>query len=151
MNGLANTMTRFRLDPILAESTRFVTDLNLCQVLFKNDSHFPWLILVPRHPHLKEIMDLSGHNRAQLIHEIAQVSKVLRNLYSPDKINVASLGNQVAQLHIHIIARYEKDIAWPEAPFGIPPEPYDGPTLESQVTELQWRFSEDYTQRLRPV
>ena len=144
-------MTRFKLDPALSESTRFVVDLNLCQVLFKNDTHFPWIILVPRHSNLKEIMDLSGHNRAQLIHEIAQVSKVLRNLYSPDKINVASLGNQVSQLHVHVVARYEKDRAWPEAPFGIPPQPYTESDLAAQVAELQWRFSDSYAQRLRPI
>lgn len=144
-------MSRFRLDPALADTTRFVADLNLCQVLIKNDENFPWLILVPRHPNLKEIMDLSGQNRAQLIHEIAQVSKVLRNIYSPDKINVASLGNQVAQLHVHIIGRYKNDMAWPDAPFGIASKPYAEPDLAAHLKELQWRFSADYTQRLRPV
>jgi diadenosine tetraphosphate (Ap4A) HIT family hydrolase len=33
--------------------------------------------------------------------------------YRPDKINIGMLGNQVPQLHVHVIGRFESDPAWP--------------------------------------
>lgn len=142
-------MPNFKLDPMLISSTHFVTDLHLCRVLFKDDMNFPSVVLVPRHPNLREIVDLSANNRSQLIQEIAMVSKVIQNIYSPFKLNVASLGNQVAQLHVHVIARHKEDIAWPNATFGIPPVSYTPDALEEHLKELKWRFSEGYTQRLK--
>lgn len=51
------------------------------------------------------------------MHEIALASQVL---FMPEKLNVAALGNVVAQLHIHVVARYENDPAWPDPILGKP-------------------------------
>ena len=83
-----------------------------------NDSRYPWLILVPRIPNVREWLDLSSTDQALLLAEQLQVSQCLQTLLSPDKLNIATLGNIVPQLHLHIIARFETDFAWPSPVWG---------------------------------
>lgn len=109
----------FALDPRLERDTLFAGDLILSRVLVMNDQRWPWAILVPRRPGLVEILDLPAPERAILMEEIASLSQALRDLAEPTKLNVAALGNMVAQLHVHVVARYEKDPAWPGPVFGV--------------------------------
>jgi len=108
----------FRLDFRLAADTLVVGDLGLCRALLMNDSRFPWLILVPRRDALIEIHDLSAPERALLIEESAMAGERLKKLTGAKKINVAALGNIVAQLHVHVVARFEDDPAWPGPVWG---------------------------------
>ncbi len=103
-----------------------------------NERSWPWLILVPRRPGLIEIVDLEPADRVTLIEEIARAAEALRQLYRPDKLNVAALGNVVPQLHVHIIARFRSDLAWPRPVWGVKPalEPYDEPTLSETVRRI---------------
>ena len=78
-----------------------------------NDVRYPWLVLVPRKANLREIYELSSEDTAELFSEIRFYSKLLKESFSAKKINVANLGNIVSQLHIHIVARFENDEAWP--------------------------------------
>lgn len=89
----------------------------LSRVLLMDDARFAWLILVPRRPAL-EIADLSAADRAQLMEEIARASAALRRAAPCDKLNVGALGNLVAQLHIHVVARRRDDAAWPGPVWG---------------------------------
>ncbi len=108
----------FVLHPRLQEDGIEVTDLGLCRVLLMNDARFPWLILVPRIAELRELIDLDSDQRGQLMEEIAYVSEIVRELFEPEKLNIATLGNIVAQLHVHVIARYGNDPAWPAPVWG---------------------------------
>ena len=108
----------FELNPRLEADTDWVLDLQLSRVLLMNDSRYPWLILVPRIPNVREWLDLSSTDQALLLAEQLQVSQCLQTLLSPDKLNVATLGNIVPQLHLHIIARFETDFAWPSPVWG---------------------------------
>ena len=92
----------FVLDPRLAGDTAPIGDLPLSRVLLMNDARFPWLILVPRQAGLRDLTDLTRDDQ-----------HALRALARPDKLNIASLGNVVAQLHVHVIARLTTDAAWP--------------------------------------
>ena len=103
----------FELHPRLAADTREVTRLSLCRVLLMNDRRFPWLILVPARADIREIHQLSAPDRATLVEEIATVAQAMETLHKADKMNVAALGNQVPQLHVHVIARFTSDPAWP--------------------------------------
>jgi diadenosine tetraphosphate (Ap4A) HIT family hydrolase len=107
-------MTDFSLDSRLAADTIPIGDLHLSRVLLMNDAQFPWVILVPRRAAMREIIDLAPKDRATLYREIESVSEALQRLFSPTKLNVAALGNMVAQLHVHVIARFETDAAWPK-------------------------------------
>ena len=108
----------FELNPRLEADTDWVLDLQLSRVLLMNDSRYPWLILVPRIPNVREWLDLSSTDQALLLAEQLQVSQCLQTLLSPDKLNIATLGNIVPQLHLHIIARFETDFAWPSTVWG---------------------------------
>jgi diadenosine tetraphosphate (Ap4A) HIT family hydrolase len=109
----------FALDPRLAADTLEVGELTLCRVLLMNDSRFPWLILVPRRDNLSEIHELSPEERARLIDEAAFAGERLKALTGAKKINTAALGNMVSQLHVHVIARFDDDAAWPGPVWGV--------------------------------
>ncbi len=103
----------FELDERLSADSLFIASLKLSQVRLMNDTRYPWLILIPQRPNLREIIDLQGDDQQLLLQEISQLSHLLKTIWNPFKINVAALGNVVAQLHIHVIARFENDFAWP--------------------------------------
>jgi diadenosine tetraphosphate (Ap4A) HIT family hydrolase len=110
--------TQWTLDARLAADTVPVGDLPLSRLLLSNDANYPWLILVPRRAGAVELIDLAANDRAQLMDEIARVSTALRDLTACHKLNVAAIGNMVAQLHIHVIARFREDAAWPAPVWG---------------------------------
>src|SRR5512141_1937170 len=83
-----------------------------------NDARFPWLILVPRRAGLRELIELPREDQHLLLDEINRCTHVLHALEKPDKLNVAALGNVVAQLHVHVIARFANDAAWPRPVWG---------------------------------
>lgn len=105
------------LHPTLARDTVEVCRLPLCRVLLMKDSRFPWLILVPERE-AREICELAAADRAELIEEIARASAALQRLFRPDKLNVGALGNVVPQLHVHVVARFATDPAWPGPVWG---------------------------------
>ncbi|MGB0681567.1 MAG: HIT domain-containing protein [Magnetovibrionaceae bacterium] len=109
----------FTLDPQLEKDTDPVIDLSLCRVLLAKDKRWPWLILVPMREGLVDVVDLEGGPRKQLSDEIDRASLTLKALYGPYKLNVASLGNMVRQLHVHVIARNQGDEGWPGPIWGV--------------------------------
>jgi diadenosine tetraphosphate (Ap4A) HIT family hydrolase len=108
----------FRLHPRLAADCFDLGSLPLCQVLLMNDERFPWCILVPRIPDLRDLHEVPRERRTELFDEIEQVSNALMQLLPADKMNVAALGNVVPQLHVHVIARTTTDAAWPAPVWG---------------------------------
>ena len=128
----------FTLHPMLAADTFEVARLALCRVLLMNDATYPWLILVPQRDGLRDLHDLPAGDHAGVMAEIARVSNVLQKIHSPHKINVAALGNVVEQLHIHVIARFEDDPAWPAPVWGMTaPVPYDADVLKDTTEKLK--------------
>jgi diadenosine tetraphosphate (Ap4A) HIT family hydrolase len=128
----------WQLDPQLKADTVPVTDLALCSVLLNDDANYPWLILVPRRPGMVELIDLNDADRTTLWSEIAQASRALKSVTKCHKLNVAQLGNQVAQLHIHIIARETADAAWPAPVWGkAPRKAYEAKERNRLVSELK--------------
>jgi diadenosine tetraphosphate (Ap4A) HIT family hydrolase len=111
-------MTDFALHPRLAADTVPVGDLPLCRLLLMGDARFPWLILVPRRPDLREFTDLPPGERAVLMEEIALASGALARDTGAEKLNVGALGNVVSQLHVHVVARSTGDPAWPGPVWG---------------------------------
>ena len=115
----------FELDARLEADTHFVAKTALCRLPLMDDARFPWLILVPEVAGISEPFDLSEWNQAVLWQESMRLSRFLKAYYQADKLNIAALGNQVSQLHLHHIARYHSDEAWPGPVWGIgTPEPY---------------------------
>jgi len=114
------------LHPQLAADTVPVGDLALARVLLTSDANYPWLILVPRRPGLVELIDLEEDAQVQLLGEIAAAARALKSITECDKLNIAALGNQVPQLHVHVIARRHSDKAWSKPVWGTaPPAAYE--------------------------
>lgn len=131
-------MNAWHLDPRLADDTAPVIDLKLCEVRLMDDANHPWLVLVPRVADAVEIIDLDDAQRARLTKEIDAAARVLKALFKPHKLNVAALGNLVPQLHVHVIARYPDDIAWPRPVWGAAnARPYAPEQLIERVNALR--------------
>ena len=108
----------WHLHPQLAEDTHPLATFTLCELRLMDDANYPWLVLVPRIADAVELIDLDAAQRHALTDEIDRAGRVLRGLFRPDKLNVAALGNMVPQLHVHVIARYRDDPAWPRPVWG---------------------------------
>lgn len=117
--------TDFQLDPRLAGDTHFVADWPLCRLLLMNEARYPWFILVPRRPDLREAFELPPADYLQLWNESRELAQWMQRHFAADKLNLAALGNMVPQLHLHHIARQHDDAAWPGPVWGrYPPQPY---------------------------
>ena len=128
----------YTLHSQLADETVPVCDLELCRVLLSRDANYPWLVLSPRRDGLRDLHDLNDADGIAVLEEIRRCSQALVDLYRPDKMNVAALGNQVPQLHIHIIARFTTDPAWPGPVWGrVPAADYDDAARDSLISRLR--------------
>lgn len=130
--------SKWHVHPQLADDTHPVAHLPLSELRLMNDANHPWLILVPRVPDAVEWIDLDAGQQQQLSREIATVSRALQSAFKPHKLNIAALGNQVSQLHVHVIARFEHDIAWPRPVWGMATAlPYSPEQLVQRINDLQ--------------
>ncbi len=126
------------LHPQLKKDTIDIGDLPLSRVLTIRDANYPWLLLVPRRENAVEIIDLDEVAQAQLMTEIARVSRALKEITECDKLNVAALGNMVPQLHVHIIARRTSDAAWPRPVWGVAePLAHDAEEVQNFISAIR--------------
>ena len=128
----------FTLHEWLAADSVALGEGPLSLVRLMNDRRFPWLILVPRRPGLREIYELAEPDRALLIEEVAAAGRSLQTATAAAKINVGALGNLVPQLHVHVVARSPGDAAWPGPVWGHGrPEAYDAAGLAARRSLLE--------------
>ena len=134
-------MNGFALHPQLTAETHPVGDLPLSRVLLMDDSNWPWLILVPRRADIREICELDDEDQVQLMRESSQLASALLELFKPDKLNIAALGNLVPQLHLHHIVRHSYDAAWPSPVWGrLPRQPYLPARARERVRQLGFQL-----------
>lgn len=127
----------FALHPLLIKDTVTLLDWPLCRVTLMKDANYPWLVLVPRRPGLVDLDEVAEADRAQLTAEITQASRRLKALTQAHKMNVAALGNLCPQLHVHVIARFPDDAAWPKPVWGqVPTLPYPPEALAERIATL---------------
>lgn len=133
-----NEVHGWHLHPQLADDTHPLAQFALCEVRLMDDANHPWLILVPRVENSVELIDLDAAQQAQLMQEIDRASRALQVAVKPHKLNVAALGNVVPQLHVHVIARFHDDIAWPRPVWGMATaQPYSPELLIARVEVLR--------------
>lgn len=131
-------MNPWHLHPQLADDTHPLAQFELSELRLMDDANHPWLILVPRVDGAVELVDLDEAQQALLTREIARTSRALQSAFAPHKLNVAALGNLVPQLHVHVIARYREDIAWPRPVWGMASaQPYSPDALVQRIRRLQ--------------
>jgi diadenosine tetraphosphate (Ap4A) HIT family hydrolase len=128
----------FDLDPRLQEDTYVLGDFPLCRLLLSKDANYPWFILVPRRADISELFQLDDNDKQQLWEETTALAETLKDSFAADKMNVATLGNVVAQLHMHVIVRRRNDPAWPAPVWGN--KPATAYTVE-QLVEIRKRLA----------
>ncbi|OLO08038.1 hypothetical protein BTW08_09085 [Salinicola sp. MH3R3-1] len=111
-------MPTFTLDSRLQQDSVHVIDLALCQVRLSRDARYPWAILIPQRERVVEVYDLGADEQATLWQEASQLGQAMMSHYGGDKLNIATLGNVVAQCHLHVIVRFQNDAAWPGPVWG---------------------------------
>ena len=127
----------FQLHPQLVADTVEVGSFELSRLLISKDANYPWFILVPQREDVTEIHHLGDDDRQQLFQESCRLSEAMVSAFSPDKMNVAALGNVVSQLHVHHIARFHEDAAWPAPIWGVvPAKTYKLEELQRRVRTL---------------
>ncbi len=112
-------MTDFNLDPRLHNDCSLLWQDAELSVLLHHNAEVLWLILVPHSEH-NEFYQLSSAQQQRLLGEINRLSSCLQDEFGSDKINVATIGNVVSQLHIHVIGRRHDDAYWPDVVWGKP-------------------------------
>jgi diadenosine tetraphosphate (Ap4A) HIT family hydrolase len=133
-----NETPGWHLHPQLADDTHPLAHWTLCDVRLMDDANHPWLILVPRIENAIEIIDLDAAQQSELMREIDRAGRALQTVVKPHKLNIAALGNMVPQLHVHVIARYHDDIAWPRPVWGTAgAQPYSPEALVARVESLR--------------
>lgn len=129
---------KFELHERLLEDTVILGEFGLSMVLLSRDANYPWCILVPKRQGKFELHHLAEEDRQKLMTECCHLSEVMDDLFESDKINVGALGNLVPQLHLHVVARFKADVAWPGSIWGAhPAETYDAAVLKDRVSRLR--------------
>ena len=133
----------FQLHPRLQQDCITIGRFELCRLLMMNDSQYPWFILVPEISNLTELYQLDKTQREMLMEESCYLAENLAALFQADKMNIANIGNIVAQLHIHHIVRYYSDSAWPAPVWGkFSAVPYTYAQMMERVSKVTARLSE---------
>ncbi|MBS7561183.1 HIT domain-containing protein [Pseudomonas protegens] len=135
----------FTLDSRLQQDTLPIGDFPLCRLLLSNDANYPWFILVPRREDISELFQLDVTEQQQLWRETTALAEVLKDSFDADKMNVATLGNVVSQLHMHVIVRKRDDAAWPAPVWGKhPAKPYSAQQVEAIRDRLRVVLADDF-------
>jgi len=135
----------FVLDPRLQQDTLPVGDFPLCRLLLMNDANYPWFILVPRREEVSELFQLDALDQQALWQEATMLAETLKDAFGADKMNIATLGNMVSQLHMHVIARRRDDPAWPAPVWGrLPAQPYGDEQVLAIKDRLRLVLAENF-------
>jgi diadenosine tetraphosphate (Ap4A) HIT family hydrolase len=127
----------FVLDQRLTDDTYVIGRFELSLLLLAKDANYPWCILVPERENVIELYHLSDADQQQLTRESCQLAEVMNSLFDADKINIAALGNIVPQLHVHHVARFESDVAWPSPIWGAADAlDYEPERLQKRIAKL---------------
>ncbi len=128
----------FALDPAIIRDTLHAGELPLSRLVLMNDARYPWFVLVPRRQNIREIFELEPQDRSLLLEESSALAKGMLRIFQAHKMNIAALGNVVPQLHIHHIARFTTDDAWPAPVWGRHPAlPYPPGQAEDRIALLR--------------
>ena len=135
----------FTLDQRLQQDTVLLGDFPLCRLLLMNDANYPWFILVPRRDEVSELFQLDAQEQQQLWRESTELAEVLKDTFKADKMNVATLGNVVSQLHMHVIVRRKDDPAWPAPVWGKhPAKAYSDEQVAALRSKLRMALDDDF-------
>lgn len=113
-----------------------ILELKTSFVLFEDNANFPWIILCYK-KNVKNMLSMSTKERLELMKEIEVCEKAINIVFSPFQTNIAIFGNKTPWLHVHVIARQENDINFPNTVFEIPSIEYDKKTKIYYIEKIK--------------
>ncbi len=129
----------FTLHPRLAAGGFELATLSGCRVMLKNNAVFPWLLVVPEvEDGIEDLQQLSPERYREVLEVVRRVSEFVAAHFQPEKLNVACIGNQVRQMHLHIVGRSSSDPAWPGTVWASEEK---RAYTESEVVEIRAAFA----------
>lgn len=130
-------MTDFTIHPRLLADCHRLGRYRVCHVLLHRNAAAAWFILVPE-VEAADLLDLDPSIRGEVLDECSHVARYLQQHLLYEKLNFAQLGNQVPQMHLHVIGRRPDDACWPQPVWGNLPEgqTYDAAQLEQTRMHL---------------
>ena len=102
------------------ENEHILWNNRTCRVVLVNEPEYAGFCRVIWQAHVREMTDLAPVDRLYLMKVVFSVEQAMRGHLQPEKINLASLGNQVPHLHWHVIARFSDDAHFPDAIWAAP-------------------------------
>ena len=103
----------FEIHPRLAAGGFEIGRLGGCRLFLKDNSLFPWFILVPEVEDVEDLHQLPLVQFEEVMLAMRRVSEFVASYFQPEKLNIGCIGNQVRQMHIQIVGRSPDDPAWP--------------------------------------
>ena len=135
-------MEDFSLDPRLAADCVVLGEMRLSRLLLMNNSLISWFILVPRRTAV-ELFELESEDQLALLEEINLLSRFVKDHFGSHKLNVATIGNIVRQMHIHVVGRKTTDYCWPNVVWGTrEKEPYTTAEVAALLESLEGKLPE---------
>jgi diadenosine tetraphosphate (Ap4A) HIT family hydrolase len=128
-------MSEFVLDPRLARDCFPLGRLAGCRLLLMNNAALPWFVLVPE-TSAAELHELEPAEQRALATAVARTSELLLGHFKVTKLNVATIGNVVAQLHVHVVGRHPGDYCWPNVVWGTTAPARYHPTRVNEIQAL---------------
>ena len=130
----------FKLNKKFLKSSHHIAELKLCSIRLHDNSKFPWVILIPKRNMITDMSDLNSKDQILFMKEIVHVSKIMKKLFKTSKLNIEKIGNMVPQLHIHIIARSNKDSSWPLSVWVVKSKNYNKEALSVMMQKIRKAF-----------
>lgn len=130
----------FELNKTLQKDSHYLMELNLCQVRLVDNSNYPWIILIPMKNNIIEITDLNDQDYNLFNAELRKAARIMQNAFTPDKLNIATIGNIITQFHMHIIARFKNDKLFPKTVWGNEFSHYTNNNLKETLEVLRNGF-----------
>jgi hypothetical protein len=135
----------FTLHPNFRKKHHLI-DLPLCKVFLEDECLYPWILLIPQRPNITKIIDLSFEDQILFHKEGSLAQKIIWDLFKPDQLNVAAIGNKTPQLHLHIIGRYQNDPAWPGTVWD---HPIRKKYTESEIKQTEYNLKQAFYQAVQ--
>jgi diadenosine tetraphosphate (Ap4A) HIT family hydrolase len=134
----------FVLDSRLEKDCVVLGKINGCNLLLLNNSLVTWFVLVPEVEET-ELYELDKETQLNLLETVNNISKFIKSEFKIDKLNIATIGNIVSQLHIHIIGRTKSDFCWPGVVWGADAKKsYSEKEIKEIVTKLSEKISGEF-------
>lgn len=110
-----------------------------------HESEIPWLKIFVRRT-VREFSDCTSEEKISVWNTLDLIEQEMLAYYHPDKINIASFGNMLPQVHWHIMARFTADSYFPEPMWGAKQREatLDLPPIEPLLESLTEKLSSSF-------